>query len=286
MAEWRATLACMTESPLTALEIVRTRSLASLVAQEIERMILAGELAAGERLHEQSLATRLGTSRGPVREAIRGLERLGLVVTVVNQGSYVRQVGEAEALELYEVRAVLTGQACATLAETIASVEMAELRGLAECMAAQQAVDAAGYFLLNRQFHEALLRFAGNARAGRICEELGNELNLWRRRSLVTGESMQESNAEHAAILVAIAAGSPARARAAGEKHIRGGKRRFAATRPGVAVLAQGKAPQSRPKTVQASHIGRTTDGNFEADGPARRGRGAGVARDGGTGPG
>ena len=101
----------------TALDIVRTRSLASLVAQEIERLILAGSLPAGERLNEQQLAARLGVSRGPVREAVRGLERSGLVIAVRNQGTYVRTVSAAEALEIYDLRAAITGLACARLAE-------------------------------------------------------------------------------------------------------------------------------------------------------------------------
>src|SRR5688500_7263532 len=57
---------------VTPLEIVRTRSLASLVAQEIEQLILSGQIEPGERLNEQALAARLGVSRGPVREAVRG----------------------------------------------------------------------------------------------------------------------------------------------------------------------------------------------------------------------
>ena len=49
----------MTEPPLSALDILRTRSLASLAGQEIERLILSGELRAGERLNELALAARL-----------------------------------------------------------------------------------------------------------------------------------------------------------------------------------------------------------------------------------
>ena len=58
----------------------------------------------------------------------------------------------------------------------------------------------------------------------------GNELHLYRRRALVQPENMRESNQEHAAILDAIAAGDAAGARAAGEAHIAGGKRRFRTT--------------------------------------------------------
>jgi DNA-binding GntR family transcriptional regulator len=215
----------------SALDIVRTRSLSSLVAQEIERMILSGALAAGERLNEQALAARLGVSRGPVREAVRGLERTGLVVAVRNQGSYVRQVSAAEALEIYELRALITGLACATLAASATPDQLAGLRALVRRMeAAHRADDPAAYYALNLDFHAALLAHGGGKRARRLYEELGNELHLYRRRALVQPENMRESNAEHAAILRAIAAGDAAAARAAGEAHIAGGKRRFQAT--------------------------------------------------------
>lgn len=215
----------------SALEIVRTRSLSSLVAQEIERMILSGALAAGERLNEALLATRLGVSRGPVREAVRGLERSGLVVAVRNQGSYVRQVSAEEALEIYDLRAAITGLACATLAERATPAQMAELKALVKRMEqAHRADDPPAYYAANLDFHAALLAHGGGPRARRLYEELGNELHLFRRRALVQPENMRESNAEHAAILRAIAAGDAAAARAAGEAHIAGGKRRFLAT--------------------------------------------------------
>lgn len=215
----------------SALDIVRTQSLASLVAQEIERMILAGALVAGERLNEQSLATRLGVSRGPVREAVRGLERSGLVVGVRNQGSYVRQVSAEEALEIYDLRAALTGLACARLAETATRAQLAALRAIVKRMEEARRADApSAYYAANLDFHAALLGFGAGRRGRRLYEELGNELHLFRRRALVQPENMRESNAEHAAILRAIAAGDADAARKAGEAHIAGGKRRFQAT--------------------------------------------------------
>ena len=159
----------MSDSTISALEFLRTRSLGSLATEEIERLILTGELQAGERLNELALAARLGVSRGPVREAICALEGAGLVVTVVNQGSFVRRVSAEEAHELYEIRVVLTGHACAQLARQATPEQIATLHGLTERMAAAEAAtDAAGYYLLNLEFHAALMRFAGNKRALRI----------------------------------------------------------------------------------------------------------------------
>lgn len=278
----------MAEPLTTPLEIVRTRSLASLVAQEIERMILSGELPAGERINEQALAARLGVSRGPVREAVRGLERSGLVVTVVNQGSYVRKVSAEEALDLYDLRALLIGHACGYLAAHATPAQRARLGELVrrmEAAAAGPAGDAAGYYALNLDFHAALLEFAGNARARRIYEDLGNELHLFRRRALVAPENMAESNAEHAAILAAIAAGDAAAARAAGERHVRGGKRRFTATSAPAAehgVNNDNRRPQRAGAAAQGGNEGHERDEGRPA---GARVRAAGrAARRGGRG--
>jgi DNA-binding GntR family transcriptional regulator len=225
----------------SALDIVRTRSLSSLVAQEIERMILAGTIAGGERLNEQALAQRLGVSRGPVREAVRGLERGGLVVAVRNQGTYVRQVSAEEALEVYDLRAAITGLACARLAEGATRAQLATLRALLKRMeAAWRADDPPAYYAANLEFHAALLAGGSGPRMRRLYQELGNELHLYRRRALVQPENMRESNAEHEAILRAIAARDAPAARAAGEAHIAGGKRRFQATE---APALDGAAP-------------------------------------------
>ncbi len=236
----------------SALDIVRTRSLSSLVAQEIERLILGGQLPAGERLNEQHLAARLGVSRGPVREAVRGLERSGLVVAVRNQGSYVRKISAEEALEIYDLRAAITGMACAHLATSITAAQLAALKAIVKRMdAARRADDAPSYYTANLDFHTSLFRHGGGPRTRRLYEDLGNELHLFRRRALVEPENMRQSNAEHAAILRAIVTGDVEAARAAGEAHIIGGKRRFQATDQPQPLQAASKGDKNDHSTEQ-----------------------------------
>ncbi|MBM3355961.1 MAG: GntR family transcriptional regulator, partial [Betaproteobacteria bacterium] len=91
------------------IELLQQTSLAALVQREIERRILEGALAPGAKLNEADLAGELRVSRGPVREAFRGLEQSGLVRTEKNRGVFVRQVSLDEANEIYEVRAALEG---------------------------------------------------------------------------------------------------------------------------------------------------------------------------------
>lgn len=237
----------MAEIPASPLHIVRTQSLASLVAGELERMILSGELPPGSRLNEQALAARLGVSRGPVREAVRGLDRSGLVVTVVNQGSFVRQLSVEEALDVFDLRAALIGYACERLAGRATKEELEELSRLVREMdVAAEADAAAQYFALNITFHNTLMSMGGSQRAVRFYGDLGKELTLIRRKGLVAPERMRESNGEHMAILRGLLAGDAQAARAAGEAHIRGGKQRFLAL-----PLDNGAAPATAPRRRQ-----------------------------------
>lgn len=230
----------------SALEIVRTRSLTSLVQQEIERMILGGQIKAGERLNEQNLAIKLGVSRGPIREATRGLERAGLVTAVVNHGVYVRKVSREEAFELYDLRALLTGFACRRLAETATDAQRKHMAKLVRRMeSAAKSGNSTTYYTLNLEFHDALMRYAGNGRAKQIDESLIKEMHLFRQRSLVAPANMRESNAEHQVIVAAIISGDAEAARRAGESHVRGGRRRFSGAVPEIENAEPRKAAGS-----------------------------------------
>jgi DNA-binding GntR family transcriptional regulator len=218
----------MQNEALVAIEFRRTQSLTAIVARELERLILSAELKAGERLNEQAIATRLGVSRGPVREATRALERAGLVTVIANQGVFVRQVGFEEAIEIYDMRAVVFGFACQRLSSRLTGAQAEELQGLIARM--DQAIeqgDNRGYYELNLSFHDAVIAFAGHGRAKQVYESLLNETHLFRQRALGSQDSMKESNAEHAAILDALKAGDAGRARRSGEEHSLAGKRRW-----------------------------------------------------------
>ena len=73
-----------------AIALVRTASLSSLVEAEVMRLILSGDLQAGQQIKEIAIATRLGVGRSSVREALRSLEAVGLVRIEKNRGAFVR----------------------------------------------------------------------------------------------------------------------------------------------------------------------------------------------------
>jgi phosphonate utilization transcriptional regulator len=194
--------------PHPTIALLQTSSLASVAQGELERMILIGELAPGAKLTEMTLATRLGISRGPLREAFRMLEEAGLVRTEKNRGVFVRDIPIDEAIEIFDLRAAMEELVGRRLAESITAAQLKEVRAMVEAMErAVKAADARGYHLLNLQFHERLVEIAGNRKLTAIYRKLIKELSLFRRLNLADGWLMPVSAGEHRAIVKAIASG-------------------------------------------------------------------------------
>ncbi|MEX1056149.1 MAG: GntR family transcriptional regulator, partial [Natronospirillum sp.] len=77
----------------------RHKSLTTLVSEEVERLIISGELKPGDRINEHRLADRLNVNRGVLREARSGLIRSGLLKSDPNRGVFVRTVSNEELRE-------------------------------------------------------------------------------------------------------------------------------------------------------------------------------------------
>jgi phosphonate utilization transcriptional regulator len=196
--------------PHPTITLLRTASLSSAAQQEIERMILAGEIAPGAKLTEAWLSAKLGISRAPIREAFRMLEEAGLVRQEKNRGVFVRAIPLEEAVEIYDLRAVMDELVGRRLARSISAEQMRRVRLVVDQMEqAARSDDADAYHLLNLQFHDLLLEFTGNQKMAAIYRKLVKELALFRRRNLVQREVLPQSAAEHRQILKAIASGDP-----------------------------------------------------------------------------
>ncbi|NDF64816.1 MAG: GntR family transcriptional regulator, partial [Betaproteobacteria bacterium] len=184
------------------IDMLQKSSLTGAVQLEIERLIHSGELAPGDKLTEIALAERLGVSRGPVREAFRVLEEAGLVQLEKNRGVFVREVSLQEALEIFDLRAMMEAHVGATLAVRASAVQIQALQGLIDSM--EQAVhlhDDALYHVLNVEFHENMVSFAGNQKLISIYRRLTRELGLFRRRNLTQHALLLASIQEHRDIL-------------------------------------------------------------------------------------
>ncbi len=210
-------------------------TLAGAVRSEIERRILSGALESGEKLNELSLATSMDVSRGTVREAIRSLADSGLIVLVANRGAFVRRLTVDEIRDLYNLRGAIFALGCSLVAQRVAAgsdqAVPAKLHdNLKEMRRAFASDDRAAYYDLNIAFHDILLSGANNPKAKTLYDALVKEMHLFRRRGLSIAPNIENSIAEHGAIVEAIDAGDPNAARQAALHHIESGLSRFLKT--------------------------------------------------------
>jgi DNA-binding GntR family transcriptional regulator len=206
----------------SAIEMLREHSLATLAQQELERRIVCGEIAAGTKLNEVEVASALGVSRGPVREAFSALSQAGLVRVEKNRGVFVRLVSLEEANEFYEVRAALEGLIGKLAARRIAIDEIEQLRSVVKRMhQIQKGRRAEEYFALNVEFHDVLARAARNNALLANYRGVVNQLDLYRRATISRGqENIPLSTQEHEAIVEAVAARDERRAEALLTEHV------------------------------------------------------------------
>lgn len=206
------------------IRILQTQSLTTVVQAEIERLILNGELKPGERLNENALAVKLGVSRGPIREACRALSQMGLVSLVPNRGVFIRLLSDEEVRDVYEVRAGIFAYAGMLLATRITDAQIETLRSMLDRMeqlAAEEDFDA--YYRANMEFHSFLVEATNNERLFSLYTGLVRELSLFRARGLHQPGHMALSNAEHRAIVDALATRQPEIAHETMLRHVRSG---------------------------------------------------------------
>ncbi|MEM9430819.1 MAG: GntR family transcriptional regulator [Pseudomonadota bacterium] len=195
-----------------------TRSRSDVIADELEDLILKGAFADGARLDEAGLADRFSVSRTPIREALLRLQRTGLVEHRPRRGVFVRQPGPVELLEMFEVMAELEA-VCARLSATrISEDAIARLTEInARC---RTAPDADAYFTENEIFHRTLYAEARNRFLEAECLRLHRRLRPFRRLQLRLRGRLQQSLAEHEAILAALEAGAAEDAASAMRTHV------------------------------------------------------------------
>ena len=238
----------MTPPPIpSTIKLLQTSSLTSVVQQELERRIVQGELAPGDKLIEATLAESLGVSRGPVREAFRMLEQAGLVRQEKNRGVFVRHVPLHEAMEIFDLRAMMDEAVGRQLATIITPGQLRQARSMVDAMERTvRAGDTDQYHLLNLEFHDALVACTGNRKLTALYRRLINELSLFRRINLADSKQLPLSASEHRAIVKAIASGDAEAAGRAMRQHVLDSKERTQRNNTAPA------APPARRKVTHA----------------------------------
>lgn len=186
----------------------------------IETGIRSGRYRAGERLVAEDIASDIGTSRMPVREAFRRLAAEGLLLIRANRGAIVRGLDAAEMHEVFEMRAVLEGLAAGFAATRLTKNDLATLEHLVERMENANS-DLPEWVTRHREFHEYLSGMAGMPRLQRQISSLHSIIEPYMRIWLEHGEKEMSTREFHEEIIAALRTGDQVTVEVVVREHIR-----------------------------------------------------------------
>jgi DNA-binding GntR family transcriptional regulator len=201
------------------------------IAAAIRERIMSGQIPIGGPPRQAELATELGVSRTPVREALRQLHTSGLIEVVPNRGAVVRVPSPWEVRDASEVRAELEGLACERAAGRINDTELKELRAANQAMrdeVAEPSIEGEPgaeppTVKFNDAFHMTIHRVADNQWLARAIDEINQAFRRNVSWLVLAGNQRQrgENVAQHDRIVDALEAGDAATARAEMSAHVK-----------------------------------------------------------------
>lgn len=197
-------------------------SFSDQVERALRQQILRGRHEPGARLNEVEIATELGVSRGPVREAMQRLARDGLVELQAHRGAFVRRLGPAEVRDLFEVRVALESTVARLAAERATPEQrrqLAALRGTTTALG-EQPLEPDVRFQGPRDVHALLAAAAGNPALASHVGLVNQELLLLRAQSGKIPDRAESAITEHDELIDAVFAGDGEAAAAAMERHL------------------------------------------------------------------
>ncbi len=202
------------------------RPLYEEVAELLRQRIFAGkagDMEPGAWIDELKLAQEYGISRTPLREAIKVLAAEGLVTMKMRRGAYVTEVNAKDLRDVFHLMAVLEADAAGTVASTATVAQLQELEAMHQQLE-KATKDRVKFFQFNEAFHVKLLQIADNKWRDQVVADLRKVMKLNRAQSLLKAGRIEESLAEHAAIMAALTSRDAEAAQAAMRAHIESGQ--------------------------------------------------------------
>ena len=196
---------------LTPRPLQHARALYLDVAERLRQQIFNRELEPGGWIDEQKLAVEYGTSRTPLREALKVLAAEGLVTMKLRRGAYVTEMSAIDVAQVYHLMALLESDAASQVATHASPAQLDELQALHDRLE-QQVQQRDAFFAINEQFHLRLLALAGNRWREQIVLDLRKVMKLNRHLSLFKQGRLADSLTEHRAVMTAITARDGAQA--------------------------------------------------------------------------
>jgi DNA-binding GntR family transcriptional regulator len=183
------------------------------IYRALRERILRNEVASGTRLVLRELANRYESSDIPVREALRMLERDGLVEMVPYRGARVTTLTQREIEETYFIRGHLESIATGLAAERITAAELDALDALMVLMRdAVEAQDGPRFSDLNHEFHETIVAACGNEMLRELTMDIWQRHSGFQRVFRMVPERLARSQSEHEGIMAALHARDSKRA--------------------------------------------------------------------------
>ena len=190
---------------MTSSALLSPRALYLDVAERLRQQIFARELEPGAWIDELKRCAEMGISRTPLREALKVLAAEGLVTMKVRRGAYVTEMSERDVREAYQLLALLESDAAAQVAHQATDAQLDDLRRLHDTLESQVHQREA-FFATNEAFHLQLLAIEGNRWRQQIVTDLRRVMKLNRHHSLFKQGRLEESLAEHRALMAALLA--------------------------------------------------------------------------------
>jgi DNA-binding GntR family transcriptional regulator len=208
---------------ISAIEGIQRRYLHDEVADRLRELILSGELEPKARVNELELCERFGTSRTPLREAIKILSSEGLVELLPNRGARVATLNAAEIDDMVQVVAGLEAIAAELACQRATPDEIEAIARQTDAMVTTwKARDETGYFTINRAIHEAIMKTSRNGALIAIYLSLSSRIQRMRYTAHKTPEQWKRAMDEHLAMVVHLKARDGVKLAQVMKEHIRG----------------------------------------------------------------
>lgn len=201
---------------------VLPRTVQAETVDKLRRAILTGHFKPGTRLAEAMLCKLMNVSRTSIREALRRLEGEKLVVIVPNKGPAVAEIQWEDAQAIYDLRALLEGEAAARFAMRASPSDIQKLKiALRAFNAAVRTNDALGRIASTNDFYDVILRGCANPVIGEVLQGLTARINFLRFQSMAQPGRSKFSAVELRKILQAIEDKNASAAREAAVEHVK-----------------------------------------------------------------
>ena len=194
-------------------------SLADKAYAALRAAIAEGRLKPGQHIRETAFAAQLGISRTPIREALQRLARDSLITLDARNGARVVELSLDAIQELYDLREILEGSAARFAALGAKANDLQRLDAIL-AKEAEHGDDPAALAKLNKLFHRTLCEAGNNRYLSSAVATFSTTLLLLGPTTLAARDRAGESQAEHRAIVAAVAAGDAERAEELMRAHI------------------------------------------------------------------